>query len=75
MEHNYFFPYETFATYTMRIYRVLLEKIKSRFQMDFPSEYRFLITNDFYEYVTSMHRSEITTMTGNDDMLKFSTIW
>ncbi len=75
MEHNYFFPYETFSTYTLRIYRVLLDKIKLRFQMEFPSEYRFLLTNDFYEYVTLMHRSEITTMTGNDDMLKFSTIW
>lgn len=74
MEHNYFYPYETFATYTIRIYRVLLNKIKIRFQMDFPSEYRFLLTNDFYEYVTSMHQEEIKTMTGNDDMLKFSTI-
>jgi len=52
-----------------------LEKISAKFKMQYPSEYRFLITNDFYEYVTSQHRAEITTMTGNDDMLKFNTLW
>jgi len=74
-EHNYYFPYETFAIYTIRIYRTLVEKISAKFKMQYPSEYRFLITNDFYEYVTSQHRAEITTMTGNDDMLKFNTLW
>lgn len=74
-EHNYYYPYETFTIYTTRIYRVMVEKIKARFKMDYPSEFRYLITNDFYEYVTSLHREAIATMTGNDDMLKFKTIW
>lgn len=75
MEHNYFFPYETFCIYTLRIYRILAEKISERFQKEFPSDYRFLLTNDFYEYVTSKNKEHIATMTGNDDMLKFNTIW
>lgn len=74
-EHNYYFPYETFGMYTLRIYRVLEEKIKSRFQKEFPSDFKYLLTNDFYEYVTSVHRNDISTLCGNDDMLKFNTIW
>lgn len=74
-EHNYYYPYETFAIYTTRIYRIMAEKIEGRFGMRYPSDYRYLITNDFYEYVTIQHKAEIMTMTGNDDMLKFNTLW
>ena len=74
-EHNYYFPYETFGLYTLRIFRFLESKIKKRFHKTFPAEYRYLLTNDFYDYVTSIHRSDISTLCGNDDMLKFTTIW
>ena len=74
-EHNYYFPYETFGMYTLRIYRLLEKKIFTRFQKEFPTDYRYLLTNDFYEYVTSVHRADIATLCGNDDMLKFNTIW
>lgn len=74
-EHNYYFPYETFGLYTLRIFRFLEKKIKARFHKEFPSDYRYLLTNDFYDYVTSIHRSDISTLCGNDDLLKFATIW
>ncbi|MDO4765093.1 MAG: hypothetical protein Q4A29_03465 [Eubacteriales bacterium] len=74
-EHNYYFPYETFGLYTLRIFRFLETKIKARFHKEFPSDYRYLLTNDFYDYVTSIHRSDISTLCGNDDLLKFATIW
>ena len=75
MEHNYFLPYEVFCIYTLRIYRVLVERIAARFQKEYPSEYRFLLTNSFYEYVTSENRAKIATLAGNDDVLKFNTPW
>lgn len=74
-EHNYYFPYETFGLYTLRIFRYMEEKIKTRFHKEFPSDYRFLLTNDFYDYVTTIHHSDISTLCGNDDLLKFTTIW
>lgn len=74
-EHNYYFPYETYGLYSLRIFRFLEEKIKTRFQKGFPNDYRYLLTNDFYDYVTSIHRSDIVTLCGNDDLLKFKTIW
>ena len=46
-EHNYYFPYETFGMYTLRIYRLLEKKIFTRFQKEFPTDYRYLLTNDF----------------------------
>ena len=74
-EHNYYFPYETFGIYTLRIYRYMEDKIKTRFHKEFPSDYRYLLTNDFYDYVTAVYRSDIVTLRGNDDMLKFSMVW
>lgn len=75
MEHNYFFPYEVFCIYTLKIYRRLTERIAARFHKDYPSNYRFLLTNSFYEYVTSEKQQDISTLAGNDDVLKFNTPW
>ena len=75
MEHNYFFPYEVFCIYTLRIYRLLVQRINARFQKEYPTEYRFLLTNNFYEYVTSENKANIATLAGNDDVLKFNTPW
>lgn len=75
MEHNYYYPYGTFGIYTLRIYRELLDQIQSRFQMEFPSNYRYLLTSDFYEYITSLYSDDIRTMSGNDDVLKFNSMW
>lgn len=74
-EHNYFFPFQTFGLYTLRIYHVIEEEINKRFGMKYPTDYRFLITNDFYNFVTTLHREDITNLTGNDDILKYGTIW
>ncbi len=73
-EHNFFYPYETFGLYSLRIYRFLEKKIKDRIGKDFPREYRYLLTNAFYEHVTSIHSADIATLSGNDDILKFVSI-
>lgn len=74
-EHNYYYPYQTFCIYTLRIYRLIVHEMEKRFGKGYPSEYRFLLTNDFYDYVTEQNRSSITTMNGNDDVFKFYTSW
>ena len=75
MEHNYFLSYEVFSMYTLRIYRKLEERIAGKFHKEYPTDYRFLITNSFYEYVTSENKAYIATLAGNDDVLKFNTPW
>ena len=75
VEHNYFYPYETFGLYTYRIFNVLNEKINNRFHKEFPADYRYLLTNAFYDYFTAEFQDKITTLTGNDDVLKFNTPW
>lgn len=73
-EHNYFFPFQTFGLYSLRIYRVIEEEINKRFEMEYPIDYRFLITNDFYDYIAQLNKEAITNLSGNDDVLKFGTI-
>lgn len=75
VEHNYFFPYETFALYAYRIFNILESKIEGMLHKVFPTDHRFLLTNAFFDYYTAENQDKITTMTGNDDVLKFTTPW
>lgn len=72
-DHNYYYPYKTFALYTLRIYRILAKKVKERFGVEFATDYRFLLTNDFYDFVYEDNREAVQTLVGNDDVLKFRT--
>ena len=66
IEHNYFLRYEVFCIYTLRIYRHLAERIRSRYGLEYPCRSRFLLTNDFYEFVRNENWASISTMTGSD---------
>lgn len=66
-EHNYYFPYETFCIYTIRIYHLIIESIRIRLNKEYINDYRFLLTNDFYDYVISKNEHIIESMIGKDD--------
>ena len=70
-EHNYFFPYDTFSLYTLKIYRILSEEIVRRYKIHFPIAYRYILTNDFYQQICNFHKEDIKTLVGNDDVFKF----
>lgn len=70
-EHNYFYPYCTFALYSLRIVRELEIAILDRFNARAPEDFRYVLTNDFYRYVVNENKDAIATLTGNDDALKY----
>lgn len=70
-DHNYYYSYGTFGLYTLRIYRSLEKMINERFSLEFPTDYRFLLTNDFYNFVITKHKTDIQALTGNADIFKF----
>lgn len=70
-EHNYYYKYEAFALYSLRIYRMLDKEISDRYKVKFPDEYRYVLTNDFYQHVFEVNKQYIQTLLGNDDLLKF----
>jgi hypothetical protein len=70
-EHNYYFPYETFALYSLRIYRFLDQIIYKKYNIKFPDDYRYVLVNDFYEYMINSNKTIIQTLLGNDDKYKF----
>lgn len=70
-DHNYFFPYETFSLYSLRISRLLNEAIIGRFDEEILPNDRYVMLNAFYEFVFQRNRDTVSTLAGNDDILKF----
>lgn len=73
-EHNYYYPYESFGLYSLRIYRLLNSIIEThyntQYKFTFPDDFRYVLTNDFYEYVIDINREDVKTLLGNDDIFK-----
>lgn len=72
-DHNYFFPYEVYAYYSLKIYNWLRYSIYKNLQYLFPSENRYVLTNDFYSFIIKCNFDKMQTLLGNDDYLKFET--
>ncbi|WP_219835355.1 hypothetical protein [Paenibacillus sp. R14(2021)] len=70
-EHNYYYPYQTFGLYSLRIYCSLEKEISDRFHAKFPDDFRYVLTNDFYDFICEVNKQTIQTLLGNDDQLKF----
>lgn len=68
---TYYYPYETFGLYSLRIHRKLDEALNSEYSIKFPVDYRYVLTNDFYQFVFEANKHYIQTLLGNDDLLKF----
>lgn len=71
-DHNYYFSYDVFALYSLRIYRYLENKANERFGMIFPRDYRYLLTNSYFNFIGDENKESIQTLLGNDDILKFT---
>ena len=57
-QQNYFYPYELFAFYAFEIYKMLKDKA-TEFDAYIDPAYRYVIVDDFLEFVASEHQEEI----------------
>ncbi len=73
-EHNYFYPYETFGLFTLKIYRKLNKELYEKYDIAFPNDFRYVLTNNFYSFVCEKNKDSIKTLLGNDDILKYGYI-
>ena len=70
-DHNYYFPYETFSLYSLRISRLLNAAILGKLGDVVSPDDRYVMINAFYEFVFNCNKDTVSTLTGNDDILKF----
>ena len=70
-DHNYFFPYETFSLYSLRIARLLNEAFLKKIGDSISSDFRYVSLNAFYEFVVSCNKHIVANLNGSDDVLKF----
>lgn len=66
MEYNYFYPYNIYALYSLRIYRLIQQKC-SQLGIDVIDKYRYVYVHTFLNHVCSQHIKQIKTMLGNDE--------
>lgn len=60
-QQNYFYPYELFAFYAFRIYKLLRDKATEYGAYIDPS-YRYVVVDSFLDYIASEHDSEISLL-------------
>lgn len=60
-QQNYFYPYQLFAFYAFEIYKLLRDKANAMGAYIDP-DYRYVIVDEFLNYVANTHRDEIDTL-------------
>jgi hypothetical protein len=57
-QQNYFYPYDLFAFYALKVY-LLLKKEAVKYGVNISSEYRYVILNSFLSFIAQNHAEEI----------------
>ncbi len=60
-QQNYFYPYDLFSFYALKIYLLLREEA-IRENVEIPIGYRYVILDSFLSYVAQQHLDEITVL-------------
>ncbi|HWV73458.1 MAG TPA: hypothetical protein VN040_17175 [Pseudosphingobacterium sp.] len=64
-QQNYYYPYGIFAYYALQIYNEL-KRLFAKHDVDLPTEYRFVIVEDFLSFVARCHQDEIDFLKRNN---------
>lgn len=60
-QQNYFYPYELFGWYALFVYRMLQNEAEKLGAM-IPPEHRYVIVDQFFDFIASQHSEEIDLM-------------
>lgn len=60
-QQNYFYPYDLFSYYALKIY-LLLKKEAEKEKVEIPIGYRYVILDSYLSFVAQQHHEEISTL-------------
>ncbi len=64
-QQNYFYPYAIFSFYAHQIF-LELKKLYIKYNVEIPTDYRFVIVEDFLSFVASFNQNEINLLKQNN---------
>lgn len=68
-KHNFYYPYYVYLLYSLRIYRILHQKLEENFY-SFPDEYRHVLCDDFFLHCCQIREDDIGVFNALDDLEK-----
>lgn len=74
VDQNYWYPYGLFTSYTMKIYRMIIQKCE-QLNLVLDPHYRYVYVNTYLEKICEHYNENLKTLTKSSDISTFSKLY